>query len=434
VLANQAAMTPFLRNVYKVLTDWNKTGKGKEKEVVAENLAPPPSKHRKLLPQLVPAHHLETEDSDTMLATDKPTDTPVVTIPTPMQLTTPVTEATRKGKGKGKGKEVISENLAPPESKHRKVSPQLMPPDDLETEDSDATPATDKKPFVHAKNAIMTASASLPLDLLWRSIEERPTPMCDTCTLKGMIACCTTGKQIACVTCRKVKTKCSYTASRTARRHELKVAGELKGKQKAGGKKTVKSEGSEAPRTATKRKCPAEATSGKQSGEEYIPVPSTSRTPRRILTLEPARSTDEPMPAGELKAKKKAVEKKRVKAAESEGPRTAPKRKHPAGATTGDQSGEECIPVGPALGPSTSCTSGHILTPEPARSTAVTKPQTPDTTPLPAAPPPGRITHPGCVPLSLVYNGSFKTFVSSYRTWPKIKSNCGRKTSSYTVH
>jgi hypothetical protein len=145
-------------------------------------------------PLLVPTHHLETEDSDATPATDKPADIAVVNIPTLMQPTTPVTEATSKGKGKAK--EVVSENLAPPESKRGKVSPQLMPPDDLET-DSDAMPATDKKPFVHAKNAIMTATASLPLDVLWRSIEERPTPMCDTCTLKGMIACRTTGKQIA---------------------------------------------------------------------------------------------------------------------------------------------------------------------------------------------------------------------------------------------
>jgi hypothetical protein len=194
------------------------------------------------------------------------------------------------------------------------------------------------------------------------------------------------------VTCRKVKTKCSYTASHTARRHELKAAGELKGKQKAGGKKTVKSEGNETPRTATKRKRRAETTSSEESGEEYIPITSTSPTPRRIPTPEPARSTDEPMLAGDLKAKKKAVEKKRVKAAESEGLRTAPKRKHPAEATTGDQSGEY-IPVGPAPGPSTSRTSGRIPTPEPARSTAITEPQSPDTTTLPAC-----ITHPGCVP------------------------------------
>jgi hypothetical protein len=203
VLANQAAMTPFLRNVYKVLTDWNKTGAAPWETIDRTKYIPhsapvagpsttppvvqvtPPPNTTNTTP-LVSTTSPPPAQSSTAVS---PADIPVVTIPPLMQPTTLVTEARKKGKGKGKEKEVVAENLAPPQSKHWKVSPLLVPTHHLETEDSEATPATDKPADIAVVNIPTPVRATLrstrisrdackgkPKLIMYKNIENIYTP------------------------------------------------------------------------------------------------------------------------------------------------------------------------------------------------------------------------------------------------------------------
>jgi hypothetical protein len=106
-------------------------------------------------------------------------------------------------------------SLVPPQPKQRKVSPQVVPAPHTTGGESGASAARPcKQGKANTLLARMTpGSSAAPPDLLWNTLDDRPSPRCENCMVKGHLDCWTTGVKLTCLACHTGKTKCSYSAA-----------------------------------------------------------------------------------------------------------------------------------------------------------------------------------------------------------------------------
>lgn len=279
VVAKTAKLTPGLRHAFNVLNAW-RVAQAKD-SIPWHNIkngtpytpptllpAPPP-----VPTTMVPESQVEARSIGPAAPSTLPTGAPVESGVQDDAMEIDDQEVMRQDKGKGRQTDGEGMNsLTAPEGKRRKISPKIVPAHHLTTEgeSGESTPPPPKPKKDKSALARMTPSgAVVPPDLLWKTREDRPAPRCENCTAKGHPVCRTTAMQLTCTACHAGKTKCSYSAARTARREAMVSAGELPGKKGSGRKKVQVDEGSEVKqkggKAAAKRKRQSE-TADEESG------------------------------------------------------------------------------------------------------------------------------------------------------------------------
>lgn len=268
-------MTPLLTHAFQVLYDWHRAGAGdaipwqKIKDGETDVLPVP------TLQAAAGSSSIQIQNSPTPGVPVQPAVVTVTPPTLPVPQTTPAVatvesksvevveaesdEDEQPTKGKGKMQEATT-GLSSKDKKRRKVSPEFVPVQHLEDEEP-APPSKRRKPDF----ARMTATPTpIEPDRLWKSLTERPTPMCESCVTKGHGVCHTTALQIACMPCHAGKTKCSYTTPRIARLKELQESGEIE-PPKSGRRAPAKGN------AKGKKKRQGEETTVEDSAAEYVP-------------------------------------------------------------------------------------------------------------------------------------------------------------------
>jgi hypothetical protein len=261
VVAKTAGTTPLIRHAFDVLNAWRQANSGDAvpwQHVKNGTIYVPPAAARPVVEASAPAvtSALPAVSAPQLLSTVAQAIPPSI----PEVLTAPKCSSApsgfqeddvmvvdseqemRRDKGKGRQMEVlVAEKVRAPESKRRNISSKMVAAHHLATE-GESTP----KPKTSAQARITPSQDVMAPDQLWKTAAERPTQLCDNCSTKGYAGCWTTALQIACSACHTSKTKCSYSASRIARREEMIAAGELPGKKGPGKKKVQDGESEKA--------------------------------------------------------------------------------------------------------------------------------------------------------------------------------------------
>jgi hypothetical protein len=193
----------------------------------------------------------------------------------------------RRDKGKSRQMEVlVAEKGRAPESKRRHISSKMVAAHHLATE-GESTP----KPKTSAQARITPSQEVMAPDQLWKTPAERPTQLCDNCGTKGYAGCWTTALQIACSACHTGKTKCSYSASRIARREQMIAAGELPGKKGTGKKKVQDGESefkAKGRKVVGKRKRQGDNADETSAAETMVVGPGSAAQPWCLETEAPS--------------------------------------------------------------------------------------------------------------------------------------------------
>ena len=162
--------------------------------------------------------------------------------------------------GKGPVVDEAMAEAAAPQTKHHKISPQMVPAHHLVTEDEYTPPLPKQQKNKAAMLRMIVNNAIIPPDQLWKTCAECPSAMCDNCKMKRLPICRTTALQIVCAACYTGKTKCLYSASHIACQEAMIASGELpppKGVKKSSGRKKVQED----------KGCEAKGKGGKAAGK-----------------------------------------------------------------------------------------------------------------------------------------------------------------------